>query len=67
MKKTIAIIVAACAFIASVATNVYYIFDDDANTNPDVAQVIEKGKDVYNAAVSTDTSTQTADPKVAEQ
>ena len=47
MKKTVAIIVAVCAFIASLATNVYYIFDGDSSTNPDVAQVVEKGKNVY--------------------
>lgn len=49
MKKTVAIIVAAAIFIASLATNIYYIFDGDASTVPNVEEVIVKGKDVYNA------------------
>ena len=52
MKKTISIIVAICAFIASLATNVYYIFDNDSSTNPDVSSVIDKGKDVYQSITS---------------
>ena len=49
MKKTIAIIVAGAMFIASLATNIYYIFDGDAETVPNVEEVVNKGKDVYNA------------------
>lgn len=49
MKKTVAIIVAIAMFIASFATNIYYIFDNDAQTVPNVEEVVNKGKDVYNA------------------
>lgn len=49
MKKTVAIIVAIAMFIASLATNIYYIFDNDAQTVPNVEEVVNKGKDVYNA------------------
>ena len=51
MKKTITIILAICAFIASVATNIYYICDENPETKPDVQQVIEKAKDVKDAIV----------------
>lgn len=50
MKKTVAIIVAIAMFIASLATNIYYVFDNDAETVPNVEEVVNKGKDVYNAA-----------------
>lgn len=49
MKKTVAIIVAIAMFIASLTTNIYYIFDNDAQTVPNVEEVVNKGKDVYNA------------------
>lgn len=52
MKKTVAIIVAIAMFIASLATNIYYIFDNDAETVPNVEEVVNKGKDVYNAVKS---------------
>lgn len=51
MKKTIAIIVAIATFVGSLATNVYYVFDNDNTTNPDVGEVVEKGKDVYESFI----------------
>ena len=54
MKKAISIIVAACAFIGAAATAVWYIFDDDPNTNPDWNNVAAKAEGVYDAATSDD-------------
>ncbi len=58
MKKTVAIIVAIAMFIASLATNIYYIFDNDAQTVPNVEEVVNKGKDVYNAVKGGEDTTQ---------
>lgn len=48
-KKTVAIIVAVCALISAVVTNIYYFCDEDPETNPDVKQIIEKVEDVKDA------------------
>lgn len=58
MKKTISIIVACAMFVASLATNIYYIFDGDAETVPNVEEVVNKGKDVYNAVKGGDDAVQ---------
>ena len=58
MKKTISIIVACAMFVASLATNIYYIFDGDTETVPNVEEVVSKGKDVYNAVKGGDDAVQ---------
>ena len=54
MKKIIGIIVAIALFIASIATNVYYMFDDDTTTTASVSDVVNKGQDVYKAFTNSD-------------
>ena len=39
MKKIITIIIAACALITSVSTGIWYLFDNDPKTNPDMEQI----------------------------
>lgn len=56
MKKVVTIIVAVCAFITSLTMNIYYMFDNDDSTNANVQEVIQKGKDVKDAIMSSDTS-----------
>lgn len=58
MKKVVAIIVASALFIASLATNIYYLVDGDASTTPNIEEVIDKGKDVYNAVKGGDDTAQ---------
>jgi hypothetical protein len=48
-KKTVTIIVAICALVTAVVTNIYYFTDDDPNTNPDIKQVVEKVNDLKDA------------------
>ena len=57
MKKIIGIIVAIALFIASLATNVWYLFDGDSTTTANVQEVVDKGKDVYDAFTIDKTAT----------
>lgn len=56
MKKIISIIVAALIFLASLIANVYFVFDGDPETKPNFTEVVDKGKDVYDAVKSEDES-----------
>ena len=62
MKKAIAITVAVLAFLSSLALNIYYAFDGDDQTEPNVTEVVEKGKDIYKAATAESTTAQTQTP-----
>lgn len=55
MKKVIGIITAIALFVASLATNIYYMFDGDSATTANITEVVDKGKGVYDA-FTTDTS-----------
>lgn len=58
MHKTIKIIIAALALLTALLTGGYYLFDGDPSTNPDVEQIVDKGKDLYDAIrMGNDTAT----------
>lgn len=54
MKKTFAIIIAAAALLGSLATAIWYTLDGDPATTPDVQKVVDDGKNLYNAIVTSD-------------
>lgn len=49
MHKTIKIIIAALALLTALLTGGYYLFDGDPATNPDIEQIVDKGKDLIDA------------------
>ena len=64
MHKTIKIIIAALALLTALLTGGYYLFDGDPTTNPDVEQIVDKGKDLYDA-IKADSATAT--PPAAQE
>lgn len=56
MHKTIKITIAALALLTALLTGGYYLFDGDPATNPDVEQIVDKGKDLYDAIKSDDST-----------
>lgn len=54
MKKTFAIIIAAAALLGSLATAIWYTLDGDPATTPDVQKVVDDGKNLYDAIVTSD-------------
>ena len=54
MKKTFAIIIAAAALLGSLATAIWYTIDGDPATTPDVQKVVDDGKNLYDAIVTSD-------------
>jgi len=51
-NKIIKIVVAVLLFLAALTTAVWYAVDGDPTTNPNVEEVIQKGKDVVDAVKS---------------
>lgn len=54
MKKTFAIIIATAALLGSLATAIWYTLDGDPTTTPDVQKVVDDGKTLYDAIVTSD-------------
>lgn len=54
MKKIFAIIIAAAALLGSLASSIWYTLDGDPATVPDVQKVVDDGKKLYDAIVTSD-------------